>query len=234
MPLPRRFYTRDPVTLARALLGQRLVRVLDDGTRLAGLIVETEAYLGAEDMAAHTYRGRRTARNEAMYGPGGTAYIYFTYGMHHCFNVVAGRAGDPVAVLIRALEPVEGLDAMRNFRTRTRTGTTRKSRSRRGVPAPVSPVTPSSTRDLCRGPARLCQALAIDRSLNAIDLTRDSRLFIERDSPGLPDDRIGVSPRIGVDYAGHWAGRPLRFFVRESRFLSGPARLNALPAQNPG
>jgi DNA-3-methyladenine glycosylase len=214
--LPRRFYARDPVTLARAVLGQRLVRVLEDGTRLAGIIVEAEAYLGVEDMAAHTYRGRRTARNEAMYGPGGTAYVYFTYGMHYCFNVVAGRAGEPVAVLVRALEPVEGVEAMRKLRTRTRTGRTRKS----------GPADSSHDRDLCRGPARLCQALAIDRLLNAIDLTRDSRLFIERDSPGLPDERIAVSPRIGVDYAGHWAGRPLRFFIRGNRFLSGPARLN--------
>jgi DNA-3-methyladenine glycosylase len=199
VPLSRRFYTTDPVTLARSLLGQRLVRRLDDGTRLAGTIVETEAYLGVEDMAAHTYGGRRTARNEAMYLPGGHAYVYFTYGMHYCVNVVAGRTGDPVAVLLRALEPTEGLDRM---------------------------ARPADPRNLCRGPARLCQALAIDQTLNAIDLTRDSRLFIERASPTLPDEEIGASPRIGVAYAGAWADRPLRFFIRKSPFLSGPPRLN--------
>src|SRR4051812_30322018 len=100
----RAFYRRDPVTLAKALLGQRLVRVLE-GRRLTGIIVETEAYLGISDMAAHTYSGRRTARVASMWLDGGHAYVYFTYGMHYCLNVVAGTAGDPVAVLLRALEP---------------------------------------------------------------------------------------------------------------------------------
>ncbi|MEX2218122.1 MAG: DNA-3-methyladenine glycosylase [Phycisphaerales bacterium] len=234
--LPRRFYTRDPVTLARALLGQRLVRVLEDGSRLAGIIVETEAYLGAEDMAAHTYGGRRTARNEAMYGPGGTAYVYFTYGMHHCFNVVGGCEGDPVAVLIRALEPVEGLERMRIHRAperksrRTRTESDRNRQRPAALAPPAHPLAAGSLRDLCRGPARLCRALAVDRALNAIDLTRDSRLFIERDSPGVPEQEIGVSPRIGVGYAAHWAEKPLRFFIRpRGRFVSGPARLNSPP-----
>src|SRR5690606_28960799 len=107
----REFYRRDPVTVARALLGQRLVRVAQ-GVRTAGLIVEVEAYLGIPDKAAHTCGGRRTPRNESMWGDGGHAYIYFTYGMHHCMNVVAGAPGSPVAVLLRALEPVEGLEAM--------------------------------------------------------------------------------------------------------------------------
>jgi DNA-3-methyladenine glycosylase len=220
-PLPRRFYATDPVSLARALLGQRLVRRLDGGARLAGLIVETEAYLGIEDMAAHTYGGRRTARNEAMYMAPSTAYVYFTYGMHHCLNVVAGKEGEPVAVLLRALEPAEGLDRMREFRQP-------RAKARKPAKLPSSPphLLTSSSLNLCRGPARLCQALAIDKSLNAIDLTRDSRLWIERASPTLPDNRIGSSPRIGVDYAGHWAEKPLRFFILGSRHLSGPARLN--------
>jgi DNA-3-methyladenine glycosylase len=219
--LPRRFYTTDPITVARALLGQRLVRVLDDGTRLAGLIVETEAYLGVEDMAAHTYGGRRTARNEAMYMAGGHAYVYFTYGLHHCMNVVAGKEGEPVAVLLRALEPTEGIERMNALRHGAAT-------TRRRAAAPAHPLTPSPSplSTLCRGPARLCQALAIDKSLNAIDLTRDSRLFIERASPPLPDERIAASPRIGVEYAGAWAEKPLRYFIGQSRFLSGRARLN--------
>ena len=104
--LPRRFYAQDPVTLARALLGQLLVRVTDGGARLAGRIVETEAYLGVPDRAAHTFGGRRTPRNESMWGPAGHAYVYFIYGLHHCMNVVADEPGEPTAVLLRALEPL--------------------------------------------------------------------------------------------------------------------------------
>ncbi len=104
-------YGADPQTVARNLLGQRLVRV-DDGRRLAGVIVEVEAYLGLRDRAAHTYGGRRTARNESMYLGGGYAYVYFTYGMHHCLNVVCGGRGDGTAILLRAIEPTEGLEVM--------------------------------------------------------------------------------------------------------------------------
>jgi DNA-3-methyladenine glycosylase len=213
--LGRTFFTQDPETLARTLLGQRLVRVLDDGTRLAGVIVETEAYLGIPDKAAHTYGGRRTPRNEAMYGVGGTAYVYFTYGRHFCMNVVAGKKDEPVAVLLRALEPTDGLAFMREGRE-----TGRRSRSRK-----MKGHARLKDEDLCRGPGRLCEALVIDRSLNGIDLTRDSRLFLER-SPAVPETSIGVSPRIGVDYAEEWTMRDLRFFIRGSRFMSGPPRLN--------
>src|SRR5690606_2172802 len=140
--LPREFFLRDPVAVARSLLGQRLVRVAND-VRTAGLIVEVEAYLGVPDKAAHTSGGRRTPRNESMWGVGGRAYVYFTYGMHHCLNVVVGEAGHPVAVLLRALEPTQGLDAMRRRRPRAR-----------------------RDRDLCSGPGKLCQAMAIDRQLD--------------------------------------------------------------------
>ena len=109
--LSRSFYRRDVVAVARGLLGQRLVSRID-GHRTSGVIVETEAYLGVPDKAAHTFGGRRTARNATMWGEGGYAYVYFVYGMHHCLNVVAGEEGDPVAVLVRALEPDEGEAAM--------------------------------------------------------------------------------------------------------------------------
>jgi len=201
--LGRRFFSTDPGSLAQALLGQRLVRVLDDGTRMAGIIVEAEAYLGAEDRAAHTFGGRRTALNESMYARPGTCYVYFTYGMHHCMNIVCGRVDEPVAVLLRAIEPTEGLGAMRE---------------RRG--ALVAPP----DRDLCRGPGRLCRALAIDRSLDGIDLVADGRLFLERARRGtLGPEQVGRGPRIGVGYAGAWAAEPLRWFVRGSPFVSGPA-----------
>ena len=148
-------FESDPITVARRLLGQRLVRVINR-QRLAGTIVEVEAYLGAVDAAAHTYQGRRTKRNEAMYLPGGHAYVYFTYGMHHCLNVVCGRADEGVAVLVRAIEPTEGLARMyRNRRTAKRES------------------------DLCSGPAKLTQAMEIDRALNGTDLRTAESLFIE-------------------------------------------------------
>ena len=106
----RRDFGAGSVEIAQRLIGSTLVRILDDGERLSGMIVETEAYLGVEDAAAHSFGGRRTARNEAMYAVGGTAYVYFTYGMHHCVNVVCGGIDEPVAVLIRALEPMEGME----------------------------------------------------------------------------------------------------------------------------
>lgn len=190
------------------MLGQRLVRVLEDGTRLAGVIVETEAYLGVMDRAAHAFGGRRTARNESMYGPPGTAYVYFTYGMHHCFNIVCGRAGEPTAVLVRALEPTEGLDEMRR---------------RRGL-GPESPET-----SLCSGPAKVCQALGIDRGLDGIDLAADPRLLVERARVrAFPGERLANTARIGVGYAEDWAEAPLRWLVRGNPHVSGqrdrPAR----------
>ena len=199
--LPRRFYARDPVTLARALLGQVLVRVLDDGTRLAGRIVETEAYLGIEDRAAHTFGGRRTPRNAAMWGPAGHAYIYFVYGMHHCMNVVAERPGEPTAVLLRALEPLEGLDRMRANRALKR------------------PAARLREADLCSGPARLAQALQLDRSLDGTDLVTDASLFLERGARVAPH-HIVAGPRIGVAYAGEWAEAPLRFRVSGNPHVS--------------
>jgi DNA-3-methyladenine glycosylase len=197
----RKFFQTDSVTLAKRVLGQRLVRVLPDGSRLSGLIVETEAYLGLPDRASHAFGLRRTARNEAMYREGGTAYVYFTYGMHFCFNIVCGRVDEPLAVLIRALEPREGLDEMR-VRRSGKTGNLPDS-------------------GLCSGPAKLCQALEIDRRLNGIDLVHDERLFLERARrTGLTDNCLLNTPRIGVGYAQEWALRPLRWLVRDNPHVS--------------
>jgi len=171
-----------------------LVRVLDDGTRLAGRIVETEAYLGVLDRAAHSYGGRRTARNAAMWGPAGHAYVYFVYGLHHCMNVVAEGPGRPSAVLIRALEPLEGLEHMRAQRAGKRPGARLRD------------------TDLCSGPAKLAQALRLDRALDGADLVAGERLFIERGTRIAPA-RIVAAPRIGVAYAAEWAAKPLRFYV---------------------
>lgn len=209
-PAPRSFFATDARTLARKLLGCTLVRILPEGERLAGRIVETEAYLGVTDRGSHTFGGRRTARNESMWGVGGTAYVYFTYGMHYCVNVVAGRAGVPEAVLIRALEPLEGLELMRR---------------KRSGPGRASPVRDA---DLCSGPARLCQALSIDRALDGLDLTGENRpgvgsLHVERRAGrGFSDNQIAAGPRIGLGGDGEWTRVALRFGVAGSPWMSRP------------
>lgn len=197
----RRFFRQDAVRVARGLIGATLVRVLPDGERLAGIIVETEAYLGVRDRASHAFEGRRTRRNESMYARGGTAYVYFTYGMHYCLNVVCGGEGEPAAVLLRALEPSEGQDRMREHRA---SGTRR----------------PAGHEALCRGPGNLARALAVDRSLDGVDLCTSQTLFVEIGSP-VPASRLRRTPRVGVGYAGAWAGRRLRWFMRDSRCVSG-------------
>lgn len=197
------------MTLSKALLGQILVRRLDDGQELAGRIVEVEAYLGIEDRAAHSFGGRRTARNASMWGDGGRAYVYFTYGMHWCVNVVADRAEVPTACLIRALEPVRGIEEMR----RRRSGKISNGRLR--------------DTDLCSGPAKLTQALAIDGKLDGADLVEGVELYVIRGSRSRP--RIGRSPRIGVAYAKEWAGKPLRIFLENNPYVSGKKNEGAVP-----
>lgn len=187
---------------ARRLIGAMLLRVFPDGGRAGGRIVETEAYLGVQDRASHAFGGRRTARNQSMYRGPGVGYVYFTYGMHYCFNVVCGRVGVPAAVLIRAIEPVEGIEEMRSRRNATRNGTTSRTLAR---------------RELCNGPAKLCQALGIDRELDGIDVFSDPRLRIEL-SPTKP--RLSRGTRIGIDSAGDWALRRLRWVERGSDCVS--------------
>lgn len=199
-------FDADPVTTARRLLGQRLVRLVD-GRRLAGLIVEVEAYLGPVDRAAHTFGGRRSARNASMWRGGGHAYVYFSYGMHHCMNVVCGAQGAGTAVLLRALEPTEGIDAM----------FARRPAARREA-------------DLCSGPGRLAQALAIDLTHDGGDLRRDTSLWIEQLRSRAPSaGSIATTARIGVGYAESWAAKPLRFFLRDSPHVS-----RARPSGAPG
>lgn len=185
--------SRPAEELAPRLIGCRLVRVLEDGTRLSGRIVEVEAYLGEHDRACHTFGGRRTPRTEAMYARGGLAYVYFTYGMHWCFNVVCGKVGEGTAVLVRAILPEEGVERMRANR-----GTVgRRERAER----------------LCAGPARLCQALVIDGGLNLEDLVQGNRLFLEAGAR-VPEADLERGARIGVEQAGAWARTPLRWWLR--------------------
>ena len=194
--LTREFYTRpDVLTVARRLLGQVLVVPARNGTRVAGIIVETEAYRGPQDRASHAYGGRRTMRTETLYRMGGTAYVYLVYGRYHQFNVVTGARGTPHAVLVRALEPVEGI---------------RRMRERRRSP---------SVHNLTNGPGRLCIALGIDGRLDGADLV-GPRAWIEGGARRISPSAIACGPRIGIDYAGEWADKPWRFWIRNNPFVS--------------
>jgi DNA-3-methyladenine glycosylase len=188
--LPRAFFARPSTVVAPELLGRILVRVLPDGTRLAARLVEVEAY-GPADPASHAYRGR-TLRNDVMFGVPGHLYVYFTYGMHFCSNVVTGRDGEGSAVLLRAAEPLEGLDAMAD---------------NRGL---------QNERLLCAGPGRLTQALAIGRAQNGADLVRGDSVQLRAGEP-VARRRIARSTRVGVNVGiePRW-----RFFERGSAFLS--------------
>jgi DNA-3-methyladenine glycosylase len=197
-PLPPSFYRRSAETVARDLLGRYLVRELDGG-RLVLRLVETEAYLGAADRASHAWDGRRTARNESLYLAGGHAYVYMIYGLHFCLNAVTGEAGVGSAVLLRAGEPIEGEERMRENRGWVR------------VPRPG---------DLAGGPGKLCQALAVGRELDGARLDRPP-LWITR-GEAVAEAEIVASRRIGVDYAGEAALWPLRFSLAGHRHVSKP------------
>ena len=193
--LPREFYTRsDVLEVARDLLGKKLVVPNKNGRRVAGIIVETEAYRGPEDRASHATGGRRTNRTETMYGIGGTAYVYFVYGMYNQFNVVTNIEETPHAVLIRSLEPVEGLDIIKRRRAKR------------------------SEYEWTSGPGRLCVALGIDRNLDKADLLGD-RVWLEEAVPVSPR-QIARGPRIGIDYAQGWVKKPWRFWIKDNSFVS--------------
>jgi DNA-3-methyladenine glycosylase len=195
MKLKREFYLRDDtVQIARDLLGKLIVVPDEAGNRISGMIVETEAYLGVADRAAHSYGGRRTARNEVMYGLGGHVYVFFVYGMYYQFNVVTGPPDHPHAILIRAVEPIEGIEIMRE---------------RRG---------PTKDRNLTSGPGKLCIALGIDRTLNGEGL-RGRRVWLE-DYRTFNASEVLVGKRIGIDYAGEDAEKPWRFWVQDNAFVS--------------
>ena len=195
MKLAREFYLRnDTLSIARDLLGKLVVVPDDNGSRVSGMIVETEAYLGVTDRAAHSFGGRRTPRNEVMYGPAGHVYVFFVYGMYYQFNVVTNIADTPHAVLIRAVEPVEGIELMR--------------KRRRGQP----------DHNLTNGPGKLCIALGIDRRLDGADLL-GNKVWLE-EGEKIARSRILSGPRIGIDYAAEWKDKPWRFWLKDNPFVS--------------
>lgn len=193
--LTKGFFDReDTVQIARDLLGKLLVVPDETGRRVSGMIVETEASLGISDRGAHSFGGRRTARNEVTYGPGGFVYVFFIYGMYYQLNFVTGPAEHPHVVLIRAVEPVEGIEVMRE---------------RRGG---------MKDKNLTSGPGKLCIALGIDRGLNGADLA-GTEIWVEKYRQ-VRDEEIAVGKRIGIDYAGEDAEKPWRFWVAGNQFVS--------------
>jgi DNA-3-methyladenine glycosylase len=187
--LPSAFFARGTVQVAPDLLGKYLVR-LKDGERMVGRIVEVEAYRGSDDPASHAFRGL-TRRNAPMFGDPGHAYVYFTYGNHYCLNITTQKAGTPGAILLRAVEPVEGIDVMRRFR----------------------PNVPDS--ELTNGPGKLTKALAIDKSLNEQDMTIKGPLFVA--DPGKDDLEIWRSTRVGI---GEGLDRLWRFYIKGNPYVS--------------
>lgn len=189
--LDRQFYAHDACTVAHDLIGKILVHDSNDG-RTSGIIVEAEAYCGPEDKAAHSYAGKRTTRTEIMYHEGGLAYVYLIYGMHCCFNVTASIPGKPEAVLIRAIEPLEGIGLMM---------------SRRGI---------SDSRNLTNGPGKLCRAMGITREHYGADLCGDE-LYI---ADGGYDFPVVASERVNIDYAEEYRFMMWRYFAEGNRFVS--------------
>jgi DNA-3-methyladenine glycosylase len=196
MILQRLFYQRDTIAVSKDLLGKILVHESSQGAT-SGRIVETEAYRGPEDQAAHSSGGRRTARNDVMFGQKGRAYVYFIYGLYYCFNVTAGDVpGKPEAVLIRSLEPVVGQEIMAK---------------RRGIKQ-------AKVANLTNGPSKLCMAMGISRPQNKTDLYSPP-LYIKDAPPVSPSDIVETT-RIGVDYAGKWKNKPWRFYIEGNSYVS--------------
>ncbi len=216
--LERSFYMQDPISVARGLLGARLVRCLD-GLRLAGLITETEAYWGEADLACHARAGR-TPRTQVMYGPPGFAYVYFNYGVHWMLNVVTEPQGRPSAVLIRGLHPVEGLERMAALRPPPvgRASRPTQTSDYGGGDLGLAPGIRPGWTD---GPAKVCQALAITGEFNGRDLCDPSGdLWIEAADP-VPEERVRVGPRVGISSVPEpWKSKPWRFLVQDGPALS--------------
>jgi DNA-3-methyladenine glycosylase len=196
--LDREFYRRsDTLRIARELLGKRLVvPVPEDGARVSGIIVETEAYMGPEDKGAHSYNNRRTPRTDVMFTAGGVAYVYFIYGMYFQFNVVVNGEDVPHAVLLRAAEPEEGIELMRERRPGRK------------------------ETELASGPGKLCTAFGIDRSYNREDLMTGGRVWIEDAGRVVGARDIASGPRIGINYAEEFVDKPWRFWIKANPHVS--------------
>lgn len=195
-PIDRLWFERSTLSVARDLLGCILVHNSPDGMT-SGRIVEVEAYCGPEDRGSHSYGGRMTHRNRAMFGPAGFAYIYRIYGMYWCFNITTDRPDHPHAILIRALEPVSGLNFMRERSPKI-----------------------NRDSDLCKGPGRLCRAMGITGDLYGVCVYDNTQGIYVEAGKLHPDETIASAPRIGIDYAGDHASLPWRLFIQGNRCVS--------------
>ncbi|NWX84266.1 3MG glycosylase, partial [Nothoprocta ornata] len=196
------FFNQPCISLAKSLLGQILVRKLPDGRELRGRIVETEAYLGGEDEASHSKGGKQTQRNTAMFMKPGTLYVYQIYGIYFCVNI--SSQGEGAAVLLRSLEPLENLDAMRALRSAAR----------------KAPTTALKDWQLCNGPSKLCQAFAIDKDFDQRDLARDAAIWVVPGTEPQGEQDVVATARIGIGNRGEWAQKPLRFYLRGNKYVS--------------
>ncbi len=195
--LDREFYKQDAVSAAKNLLGKLLIREIEDELIITK-IVETEAYLGAEDKASHAFANNRTERTKVMFKEGGYAYIYLIYGMHYLLNIVTGKENSPEAVLIRALEPLEGFDLLKKNRK----------------------IKSDKLADLTNGPGKLTQALNIDKRFNNYDLVEGDILYLGEDSENKESPVIKSAKRINIDYAEEYKDKEWRFYINDSLFLS--------------
>lgn len=192
------FYQQDALVVAKDLLSKLLVREIE-GTKIICRIVETEAYIGPEDKGCHAYQNKRTKRTEVMFWSGGHAYIYLIYGMYHCLNVVTGQKNKPEAVLIRAIEPITGINRIKENRV----------------------IKSKKIEDLTNGPGKLCQALAIDKKLNGYDLISGNDLYIINDNNyNHQEYDIVADKRINIDYAEEYKDKLWRFYLKGNPFVS--------------
>ena len=204
--LKRSFFTDSAIKVAREMLGKYIIH-LDNGLKLSGRIVETESYTGPEDKASHSYNWRKTRRNRVEYLVGGHIYIYMVYGMYWQLNITTGRENMPQCVLIRAIEPVDGIEQMAG---------------RRKIKAVASgiPNVTSSLLNLTNGPGKLCQAFGFDKSHYGIDITKSPRVWLEDRGERIAGNELVRAKRIGIDYAGEWAHKLWRFYLKSSPFVS--------------
>lgn len=194
--LNRLFYTQPTLTVAKKLLGKYLIHNTGSG-KLVGKIVETEAYIGPRDKASHAYKGKATERNQAEFLIGGHIYIYLVYGMYWQINISTSDHGKPECVLIRALEPVAGLEQMKQLRYN------------------------KDVKNLTNGPGKLCVAMKLDKSFYGVDLVNNSKIYLEDRGDKIFEKNIVSAPRIGIDYAGHyWSKTKWRFYIKNNKFVS--------------
>lgn len=216
------FFQQSTLQLAPSLLGMELVHETEDGIT-SGLIVEVEAYMGPEDKAAHSYGGKKTRRTEVMFGPPGRAYVYLIYGMYYCFNIVSGPPGKPEAILVRALEPRQGIPLMARRRGIALHPELTAALDKQGsLTTPFSKLIATHRRQLqalTNGPGKLCTALAITKAQYGWDLT-GSRLYLRPGLGPIPPQQIARGPRINIGYAEEAVEYPWRFWIRDNPFVS--------------